>query len=49
MLHQKCIIKQESNEPITMVIHAESLNKVEQIVEKNFGENSLLYSKPFQI
>ena len=49
MLHKKCTIKTESGELITMVIHAESLEKVKQIVETTFGENSLLFHKPFQI
>lgn len=49
MLHQECLIRQEIAEPIILVIHAESEEKIKQTVEQNFGPNSLLYSKPFQI
>ena len=49
MLHKKCTIKIESGELITMIIHAESLDKVKQIVKTTFGENSLLFHKTFKI
>ena len=49
MLHKKCTIKLESGELITMIIHAESLDEVKQIVKKIFGKNALLFHKTFQI
>lgn len=49
MLHKKCTIKTKSGELITMIIHAESLDKVKQIVKTTFGENSLLFQKTFKI
>lgn len=49
MLHKKCTIKQESGKLITMIIHAESLEQIKQIVKTTFGENSLLFQKTFKI
>ena len=49
MLHHECLIRQEIKEPIILVVHAESKEKIKQTVEKTFGENSLLYSEPFRI
>ena len=49
MLHHKCLIRQENSEPIVLIIHAESKEKIKQTVEQTFGPNSLLYSEPFRI
>lgn len=49
MLHHKCLIRQENSEPIVLIVHAESTEKIKQTVEQTFGQNSLLYSEPFRI
>jgi hypothetical protein len=49
MLHRKCLIRQENTEPLILIIHAESEEKIKETVEQTFGPNSLLYSKPFEI
>ena len=49
MLHHKCLIRQENSEPIVLVIHAESEEKIKETVEQIFGTHSLLYSEPFRI
>ena len=49
MLHHKCLIRQENSDPIVLIIHAESKNKIKETVEQSFGPNSLLYSEPFRI
>jgi hypothetical protein len=43
------MIRQENSEPIVLIVHAESKEKIKQIVEHTFGPNSLLYSEPFRI
>ena len=49
MLNYKCLIRQENSDPIVLIIHAESKEKIKQTVEQTFGPNSLLYSEPFRI
>lgn len=49
MLHYKCLIRQENTEPLVLVIHAESTDKIKQTVEQTFGKSSLLYSETFEI
>ena len=49
MLHHKCLIRQENSDPIVLIIHAESTNKIKQTIEQTFGPNSLLYSESFKI
>lgn len=49
MLNYKCLIRQENSEPIVLIVHAESKEKIKQTIEQTFGTNSLLYSEPFRI
>ncbi len=49
MLHRKCLIRQENSDPIILIVHAESTDKIKQTVEQTFGPNSLLYSESFKI
>lgn len=49
MLSYKCMIRQENLEPIILIVHADSTEKIKTIVESTFGIGLLLYSEPFRI
>lgn len=49
MLHRQCLIQPGLTLPFVLTVHAESEEKIKETVEQNFGENSLLHSKPFKI